>query len=239
MVGQDRRDSGAYEVHDAYDAYDAYGVAVPYSAVNSSYADAYANGYQGAYTAGVPAYGRSTFGALSTNPKVSPLTAQMAVELGFDPNEANASVMRRAGALFVDSVIYGAIIAALAVIAGLIGNGDSAAVVVAISMLLGPGGFYFYRVAGDSIFEGSPGKHAMGLSLKGAHSMPISARDGFVRNAWLLPSMIPFAGWVVSAGLAAWIAGTAARDPLGRGSHERSIRTRVVEKPDKYELPPA
>lgn len=226
----------AYREYDAYGAYQAYGVqnaampnqAMPYPAANLPV------GYESGYPA---SYGVSSFGELSTNPKVAPLTAQMAVQLGFDPNLANASVARRGGALLVDSVIYIALIAAIAVLGSIVGTSDSGVMVMLISLFLGPGGFYLYRVAGDSIFDGSPGKHAMGMKIEGAHGMPVSARDGFVRNAWILPSMIPFAGWFVSAGLAGWIAMGASRDPLGRGRHELSVRTRVVEKPETRELP--
>lgn len=219
----------AYREHDAYAAYDAampYQEA-PYPVVNIPV------GYESGYPV---SYGVSSFGELSANPKVAPLTAQMAVHLGFDPNLANGSVARRGGALLVDSVIYTALIASITVLASIAGTSDSGVMVMLISLLLGPGGFYLYRVAGDSIFDGSPGKHAMGMKIEGAHGMPVSARDGFVRNAWILPSMIPVAGWFVSAGLAGWIAMAASRDPLGRGRHELSVRTRVVEKPETREL---
>ncbi len=219
----------AYREHDAYGAYDA---AMPYQEVPYP-ASNIPVGYESGYPVG---YGASSFGELSTNPKVAPLTAQMAVHLGFDPNLANGSVARRAGALLVDSVIYIALIAAIAVLASIVGTSENGVLVMVISLFLGPGGFYLYRVAGDSIFDGSPGKHAMGMKIEGAHGMPVSARDGFVRNAWILPSMIPFAGWFVSAGLAGWIAMGASRDPLGRGRHELSVRTRVVEKPETREL---
>lgn len=218
--------------------YDAFGAAMPDGMPAS------ARGYQ--YLPDVPfdadevvAYGASApaFGNLSSNPKVSPLTARMAVELGYDPDLANASVPRRGGALLVDSVIYMAVLAVLTVLGAYFANSDGAAMVMLTSLFVGPGGFYLYRVAGDALFEGSPGKHAMGMSLKGKHGLPISARDGFVRNAWILPSMIPFAGWIVSVGLAGWIAMGASRDPLGRGGHEKSVGTRVVEKPDRHELP--
>lgn len=224
----------AYREHDAYAAYDAAmpnqavpHLEVPYPVANIPI------GYESGYPA---SYGVSSFGELSTNPKVAPLTAQMAVHLGFDPNLANAPVVRRGGALLVDSVIYTALIASIAVLASIAGTSDSGVMVMLISLFLGPGGFYLYRVAGDSIFDGSPGKHAMGMKIEGAHGMPVSARDGFVRNAWILPSMIPVAGWFVSAGLAGWIAMAASRDPLGRGRHELSVRTRVVEKPETREL---
>lgn len=177
------------------------------------------------------------FGTLSSNPKVSPLTAQMAVELGYDPDFANASVPRRGGAVLLDLVIYMAVLSVLIGLGAVVYGGDGATAVAIGSFFLGPGGFYLYRVAGDAIFEGSPGKHALGMSLKGKHGLPISARDGFVRNAWILPSMIPFAGWIVSAGLAGAIALGANRDPLGRGRHEKSVGTRVVEKLDRDELP--
>lgn len=219
----------AYREHDTYAAY---GAAMPYRDVPYPVANIPV-GYESGYPA---SYGVSSFGELSTNPKVAPLTAQMAVHLGFDPNLANAPVVRRGGALLVDSVIYTALIASIAVLASIAGTSDSGVMVMLISLFLGPGGFYLYRVAGDSIFDGSPGKHAMGMKIEGAHGMPVSARDGFVRNAWILPSMIPVAGWFVSAGLAGWIAMGASRDPLGRGRHELSVRTRVVEKPETREL---
>lgn len=240
----DRRYGGEYgpadylnksgrSAHRPADAYEVYDVAMPYRAMPYP-----ASNMPADYERGYPAsYGVSSFGELSANPKVAPLTAQMAVHLGFNPDLANAPVARRGGALLVDSVIYIALIAALAVLGSIVGTSDSGAMVLLISLFLGPGGFYLYRVAGDSIFDGSPGKHAMGMKIEGAHGMPVSARDGFVRNAWILPSMIPFAGWFVSAGLAGWIAMGASRDPLGRGRHELSVRTRVVEKPETRELP--
>lgn len=218
--------------------YDAFGAAMPDGMPSD------ARGYQ--YLPDVPfdadevvSYGSTApaFGSLSSNPKVSPLTARMAIELGYDPDLANASVSRRGGALLLDSVIYMAVISVLAVLGAYFADSDGVAMVMLGTLILGPGGFYLYRAAGDALFEGSPGKHAMGLSLKGQHGLPISARDGFVRNAWILPSMIPFAGWIVSAGLAGWIAMGASRDPLGRGGHEKSVGTRVVEKPDRDELP--
>lgn len=224
----------AYREHDAYAAY---GAAMPYQEVPHLEVPYPVANIPVGYESGYPAsYGVSSFGELSTNPKVAPLTAQMAVRLGFDPNLANAPVVRRGGALLVDSVIYTALIASIAVLASIAGTSDSGVMVMLISLFLGPGGFYLYRVAGDSIFDGSPGKHAMGMKIEGAHGMPVSARDGFVRNAWILPSMIPVAGWFVSAGLAGWIAMAASRDPLGRGRHELSVRTRVVEKPETREL---
>ena len=224
----------AYREHDAYAAY---GAAMPYQEVPHLEVPYPVANIPVGYESGYPAsYGVSSFGELSTNPKVAPLTAQMAVRLGFDPNLANAPVVCRGGALLVDSVIYTALIASIAVLASIAGTSDSGVMVMLISLFLGPGGFYLYRVAGDSIFDGSPGKHAMGMKIEGAHGMPVSARDGFVRNAWILPSMIPVAGWFVSAGLAGWIAMAASRDPLGRGRHELSVRTRVVEKPETREL---
>lgn len=204
--------------------YGAYGAAMPFTVSDRLNAPERSVGRYG--------YDKSVFGRTVTIPEVSPLTVQKALELGFNPNQANASVMRRGAALLADAAIYVTVVIALAVAALLRGSSGAGEIVLALSFIMGPAGFYFYRAVGDAVFEGSPGKHAMGLSLKGAHGMPISARDGFVRNAWILPSMIPFAGWLVSAGMMAWIAGSSWRDPLGRGGHERSIRTRVVQKPE-------
>lgn len=170
---------------------------------------------------------------LSSNPRVSPMTAQAAVELGYDPNLANASLPLRAGALLLDGAIYAAAVTFLALLAW-VGFGEEPAQAITIAAsIAGPLGFYLYRAAGDAIFEGSPGKHMLGLRMSGPHGIPVSARDGLVRNAWLLPSMIPFLGWVVTAGIAGWIGVSALRDPLGRGSHELRSGTRVEEKPDR------
>nr|WP_162933220.1 RDD family protein [Corynebacterium lactis] len=164
--------------------------------------------------------------------RITPLTRQAAIELGYDPDVPNAPLARRLGALLIDGALYSALVIFLAVaVAGFVDPALGETIALA-TLVLGPVGFYAFRSAGDAIFEGSPGKHILGMSMSGPHGLPVSGRDGLLRNAWILPSMIPFLGWVASLGVAAWIAISAARDPLGRGIHEKGARTRVVEKPD-------
>lgn len=199
-----------------YDPYAAYDVVMPYQATPHLEAPHPVANIPIGYKSGYPAsYGVSSFGELSVNPKTTPLTARMVVHLGSGPNLANGSVARRGGTLLVNSVIYIALIVALAVLDSTVGSSDSGVMVLLLSLFLGPGGFYLYRVAGDSIFNGSPGEHAMGMKIEGIHGMPVSTRDGFVRNAWTLPSIIPVTGWFVSAGLTGRVAMGVSRDPLG------------------------
>lgn len=153
----------------------------------------------------------------------------LAEELGYDPAARNAPVIRRLGAVFVDAAIYGVLLALIMVLLGIFGADDSWAAVAVGALLAGPAGFYAYRAAGDAVFEGSPGKHALGLSTVRANGLPVSGGDGLRRNLWILPSMIPGLGWIASLALMGWIGVTAARDPLGRGGHERDVGTRVTE----------
>ena len=168
---------------------------------------------------------------LPTDPRIKPQTAMVARERGYDPTVVNAPLMMRFGALVIDAVIYAALITALTVLVAAVGAAPS--VVVAIAGVLGPAGFYGYRAASDAIFEGSLGKHALGLGMVGPNGLPVSGTDALRRNAWILPSMIPVAGWFVSAGMLVWMAGGASADPLGQGGHERAVGTRVIEKPAK------
>ncbi|HHU46198.1 MAG TPA: RDD family protein [Actinomycetales bacterium] len=174
---------------------------------------------------GVPEYAR--------NPKITPATAAAAHALGYDPDAVNAPLSRRAGALMLDGAVYVLLLALVTILIGVFGASDAWAAVLSGALIAGPAGFYAYRAAGDAIFEGSPGKHMLGLSMGGPNGLPVSAGDGLRRNLWILPSMIPGLGWIASAGLATWIGLSAGNDPLGRGGHERAIGTRVTEKTPK------
>lgn len=171
---------------------------------------------------GVPDYAR--------NPKITPATAAAAQALGYDPTAVNAPLSRRAGALMLDGAVYLLLLALITVLIGVFGPSDAWAAVLTSALIAGPAGFYAYRAAGDAIFEGSPGKHLLGLRMGGPNGLPVSAGDGLRRNLWILPSMVPGLGWIVSAGLATWIGLSAGNDPLGRGGHERAIGTRVTQK---------
>lgn len=157
-------------------------------------------------------------------------SAEIALSEGYDPADTNASISQRAGALLVDGAVYAGIVATIAMVLGIAVVAEAGFLALATAFILGPAGFFAYRAAGDAVFEGSPGKHIMGLDVKGRNGMPVSAADGVTRNLWILPSMIPVAGWFVSAGMLAWMTYTAEKDALGRGGHERSAETRVVVK---------
>lgn len=169
--------------------------------------------------------------ARNRNPRITPATAAAAEALGYDPAAVNAPLSRRAGALLLDGALYAALLGLAVVLLGGFGPADAWAATVVGALMAGPAGFYGFRAAGDAIFEGSPGKHLLGLRMGGPNGLPVSGADGLRRNLWILPSMIPFAGWAVSLGLAAWIGLSAGNDPLGRGGHERATGTRVTEKP--------
>ncbi|MFD5868605.1 RDD family protein [Corynebacterium sp. NPDC060344] len=164
------------------------------------------------------------------NPWITPATAAAAEQLGYDPEAVNAPLIKRLGALFVDTAIYGGLLAVLLVLLGAFGPPDAWAAGAVAAIFAGPAGFYAYRAMGDAIFEGSPGKHALGLRMGGPNALPVSGTDGLRRNLWILPSMIPGLGWIVSLAMMAWIGLSAGNDPLGRGGHERAIGTRVTEK---------
>lgn len=157
-------------------------------------------------------------------------TAEIALAEGYDPEDRNARISQRAGALAVDAAIYAGIVAVISLVVGMAIVPEAGFLALSTLILVGPAGFFAYRAAGDAIFEGSPGKHVMGLDVKGRNGLPVSAGDGITRNLWILPSMIPVAGWFVSAGMLAWMTYTAEKDALGRGGHERSAETRVVQK---------
>ncbi len=164
------------------------------------------------------------------HPWITPATAAAAEALGYDPEAVNAPLIKRFGAVFVDAAVYGVLLAVLMVIAGVFGPADAAPTVAVAALFAGPAGFYLYRAMGDAIFEGSPGKHALGLHMGGPNGLPVSGTDGLRRNLWILPSMIPGLGWIVSLAMMGWIGLSAGNDPLGRGGHERAIGTRVTEK---------
>lgn len=164
------------------------------------------------------------------NPWITPATAAAAEALGYDPEAVNAPLIKRFGALFVDAAVYGMLLAVLMVVLGIFGPADAAPITAVAAIFAGPAGFYAYRAMGDAIFEGSPGKHALGLRMGGPNGLPVSGTDGLRRNLWILPSMIPVLGWFVSLGMMGWIGLSAGNDPLGRGGHERAIGTRVTEK---------
>lgn len=206
------------------------GVSGPPVAMPNPADDPYGHRY---YPAAMPYQGEAAL--LPTNPRIKPQTAMVARERGYDPTVVNAPLMRRCSALLIDISLYVALITALAVVAAIVGA-DSGTV-IGIAAILGPAGFYGFRAAGDAIFEGSLGKHALGLGMVGANGLPVSATDGLRRNAWILPSMIPVAGWFASAGLLAWFAVSASSDPLGQGAHERGVGTRVIEKPEPKKTP--
>ena len=164
------------------------------------------------------------------NPHITPATAAAAEALGYDPEAVNAPLIRRLGALFVDGAIYAGLLAVLLVLLGVFGPPDAWAAGAVAALFAGPAGFYGYRAMGDAIFEGSPGKHAMGLRMGGPNGLPVSGGDGLRRNLWILPSMVPGLGWIVSLAMMGWIGLSAGSDPLGRGGHERAVGTRVTEK---------
>lgn len=165
------------------------------------------------------------------DPRIAPRTSAAAAELGYDPAAVNAPIPRRAGAVLLDLAIYLAVLGGVALAAGLGLSAEHAAVVLGAGAVTGPAGFYAYRAAGDAIFEGSPGKRALGLRMSGPHGLPVSGGDGLRRNLWILPSLIPVAGWLVTAAMMVWIAVGMGSDPLGRGPHERATGTRVTEAP--------
>ncbi|WP_295624819.1 RDD family protein [uncultured Corynebacterium sp.] len=164
------------------------------------------------------------------NPKITPATAAAAEALGYDPTAVNAPINRRLGALLIDGAAYVGLLAMILVLLGIFGPAGSVATGAVTALLLGPAGFYGYRAMGDAVFEGSPGKHAMGLRMGGPNGLPVSGTDGLRRNLWILPSMVPVLGWLATLAMMGWIGLSAGNDPLGRGGHERAIGTRVTEK---------
>lgn len=167
------------------------------------------------------------------NPRITPRTIAAAQAQGYDPEAVNAPLPKRAAALFADSVVYCILMALVLMGVNILGGYQAFDTAMLTMLLAGPLGFYGYRAAGDAIFEGSPGKHMLGLSMTGRNYIPVSGSDGLKRNVWILPSMIPFVGWLVSFGMLVWMAFSAGADPLGQGGHERAIGTRVTEKKDK------
>ena len=167
------------------------------------------------------------------NPHITPATVAAAEALGYDSDAVNAPLIKRFGALFVDGAIYAGLLAVLMVVLGIFGPADAAPITAVAAIFAGPAGFYAYRAMGDAIFEGSPGKHALGLRMGGPNGLPVSGTDGLRRNLWILPSMIPGLGWMISLAMMAWIGLSAGNDPLGCGGHERAVGTRVTEKKEK------
>lgn len=172
--------------------------------------------------------------AVGDVPRIAERTARAAELEGYDPDVPNAPLSRRFAALALDSLIYFVAVAAFVLGVAALDvqdpSGEVAQVLLVFLLTVGaPLGFYAYRAAGDAIFEGSPGKRALGLTLTGPHGLPVSASDGLRRNLWILPSVIPVAGWAASAVLMAVNAVSAGVDPLGRGRHDRFVGTRVQE----------
>lgn len=167
------------------------------------------------------------------NPHITPATVAAAEALGYDPDAVNAPLSTRFGALFVDAIVYAGLLGVILVLLGAFGPPDAWAYGAVAAIFAGPAGFYGYRAMGDAVFEGSPGKHIFGLHMSGPNGLPVSGTDGLRRNLWILPSMIPGLGWMISLAMMAWIGLSAGNDPLGRGGHERAVGTRVTEKKEK------
>ncbi|MFO6505579.1 RDD family protein [Corynebacterium freneyi] len=167
------------------------------------------------------------------NPHITPATVAAAEALGYDPDAVNAPLRTRFGALFVDAIVYAGLLGVILVLLGAFGPPDAWAYGAVAAIFAGPAGFYGYRAMGDAVFEGSPGKHIFGLHMSGPNGLPVSGTDGLRRNLWILPSMIPGLGWMISLAMMAWIGLSAGNDPLGRGGHERAVGTRVTEKKEK------
>lgn len=168
-----------------------------------------------------------------SSPRITPQTVAAAEQLGYDPTVVNAPIVRRFSALLIDMAIYLVAVAGLIGISGIAGGAEGALIASIVAGVLGPVGFYGYRSAGDAIFEGSPGKRMLGLSMGGPHNLPVSGGAGFKRNLWMLTSVVPVFGLFVSLGMMIWIAAGISNDPLGRGPHERWVGTRVIETPPK------
>ncbi|WP_448852707.1 RDD family protein [Corynebacterium sp. 335C] len=172
---------------------------------------------------------------LPRDPRITERTARAAELEGYDPEVPNAPLSKRFLALGLDALIYGVLVTLLVAVALVFGANPGAETdalelaAVLLATFGAPLGFYGYRAAGDAIFEGSPGKRALGLSMTGPNGLPVSASDGLRRNLWLLPSIVPFAGWAVSGVLMIVFAIGAGSDPLGRGGHDRMVGTRVQE----------
>lgn len=192
--------------------------------------DPFADAFRAPIVARTPVPADHPLLGVPANPHITPATAAAAEALGYDPEAVNAPLIRRLGALAIDGLAYAGLIAALMILLGAFGPEGAWEATLVTALFAGPAGFYGYRAMGDAVFEGSPGKHAMGLRMGGPHGLPVSGSAGLRRNLWILPSMVPVVGWLATIGMMAWIGLSAGSDPLGRGGHERSVGTRVTEK---------
>lgn len=159
---------------------------------------------------------------------VKPRTVEAAEREGYDPEVANATRGDRFVAFGLDLLLYNVLFGAAMLGANYFINPDTFEALLGGVFLLGaPAGFYLYRAVGDAVFEGSPGKRLRGLTMTGPNGMPVSGGDGLRRNLWLLPSVIPVAGHLVTAILGLIIFIAAGKEPLGRGFNDRATRLRV------------
>ena len=141
------------------------------------------------------------------------------------PDVSNAPVGSRIAALTIDAALYSALLISA---------------LIAITVATGNAWWWFLLFGGvvpayllQSALDaggGSIGKRMMGLRVVGPADVPVSFGQAARRNSWLLLPLIPFAGPFITVGVAGWFAASARTDAFGMGPHDRTARTRVIQR---------
>jgi len=117
--------------------------------------------------------------------------------------------------LFIPNLLLAAVLADGSTGVGVFAAGDSIAYLIATTLL-----GYGYAVWLEASRGQTVGKMAVGIKAIGADGAVPSTEAAAKRNAWLLLSIVPVLGGVISFIAAVAIGVTISNDPFKRGTHD-------------------